>query len=130
MQKVQRLFENFLVVGIEKEVLEYLTEKENLLNPKIIHNYPNMLIENDLKLYDLLYFSHVQFLKHSCFKDGVPVKSHIIKSIEEYDQIMLENNFFAKPKEEFCLVQQVSPDSIDKYFIFCIKFDDFYIKVK
>ena len=55
--------------------------------------------------------SHIQFLKNSCFKDGVPVKSHFIKSNQEYDNIMLENNFFAKPKEEFCLVQQVSPDS-------------------
>ena len=82
-----------------------------------------------MSIYNIINNSHIQFLKNSCFNDGVPVKSHIIKNNHEYDIVLLENNFFAKPKEEFCLIQQVSPDSKEKFYIFCIKFDDFYIKV-
>jgi hypothetical protein len=40
---------------------------------------------------------------------------------------VLEKNYFSKPKSYFCLVQQVSPEDIQKYFIFGIKFEDFYV---
>jgi hypothetical protein len=57
----------------------------------------------------------------------VKVKRHRITNEDEYEQNILENNFFSKSKLSFCLVQQVTPDDIQKYFIFGIKFDDFYI---
>jgi hypothetical protein len=40
---------------------------------------------------------------------------------------VLEKNFFSKPSSTFCLVQQVTPEDIQKYFIIGIKFEDFYI---
>jgi hypothetical protein len=46
---------------------------------------------------------------------------------DEYDYTVLEKNFFSKPKSFFCLVQQVSPEDIQKYFVFGMKFEDFYV---
>lgn len=58
------------------------------------------------------------------------VRRHLVETDLAYDSCILENNFFNKPKTSFCLVQQVSPDDVLKYFIMGIKFDDFYITVK
>jgi hypothetical protein len=47
----KKIFEEFLVIGIENSGLEYITDlDELLLTPKIIYNYPNELSENELKL--------------------------------------------------------------------------------
>jgi hypothetical protein len=66
-------------------------------------------------------------LKNFCFNDGVKVLKAVISSDDEFDMSILEKNFFSKPKSTFCLVQQISPEDIQKYFIIGIKFDDFYI---
>jgi hypothetical protein len=50
-----------------------------------------------------------------------------VSSDEEYDMVVLERNFFSKPSSYFCLVQQISPDDIQKYFLLGIKFEDFYV---
>lgn len=42
----------------------------------------------------------------------------------------MEKNYYSKSNLSFCLVQQISPEDILKYFIFGIKFNDFYITVK
>jgi hypothetical protein len=57
----------------------------------------------------------------------VRVTKTVISSDDEFDISILERNFFSKPSSTFCLVQQVSPEDIQKYFIIGIKFDDFYI---
>jgi hypothetical protein len=66
-------------------------------------------------------------LKNFCFNEGVKVTRQEISTDEEFDLNVLEKNFFSKPKSYFCLVQQVSPEDIQKYFILGIKFEDFYI---
>jgi hypothetical protein len=50
-----------------------------------------------------------------------------VSTEEEYDAAVLEHNFYSKPKSYFCLVQQISPEDIQKYFIFGIKFQDFVV---
>lgn len=72
-------------------------------------------------------FSNIKFLKNFCFNDGVKVVRNEICSNDEFETTILEKNFFSKPKSHFCLVQQISPEDIQKYFIFGIKFDDFYV---
>jgi hypothetical protein len=66
-------------------------------------------------------------LKNFCFNEGVKVNRTVICTDVEFDTTILENNFFKKPTSSFCLVQQVSPDDVLKYYIFGIKFDDFYV---
>jgi hypothetical protein len=47
----EKIFEEFLVIGIESQGLEYIFDRKDLLlNPKIIYSYPNKLGENELKL--------------------------------------------------------------------------------
>jgi hypothetical protein len=78
-------------------------------------------------LINYLPFSNIKFLKNFCFNDGVKVYRNEISTNDAYDMVVLEKNLFSHPKSHFCLVQQVSPENIQKYFIFGIKFDDFYI---
>lgn len=66
-------------------------------------------------------------MKNFCFNEGVKVIRSEILTNDAYDMVVLEKNFFSRPKSHFCLVQQVTPDDVQKYFIFGIKFDDFYI---
>ncbi len=66
-------------------------------------------------------------MKNFCFNEGVRVKRTVICTDVEFDSTILENNFFRKPTSSFCLVQQVSPDDTTKYYIFGIKFEDFYV---
>ena len=48
---MKKIFEDFLVIGIEKEGLEYIDDIEEMtLAPKITYNYPNKLSENELNL--------------------------------------------------------------------------------
>lgn len=50
-KKIKKIFEEFLVIGIENQGLEYIFDIDELhLTPKIIYNYPNKLGENELKL--------------------------------------------------------------------------------
>ena len=47
----KKIFEEFLVIGIESEGLEYINDLNELcLTPKIIYNFPNKLSENELNL--------------------------------------------------------------------------------
>lgn len=117
----KKIFEEFLTIGIEDTGLEYLTDHDELyLTPKILFNYPNKLQENELKF-------NIKFLKNFCFSDGVKVKKYIINNQEDYEHYILESNFFSKYKLSFCLVQQVTTEDVEKYFVFGIKFDDIYI---
>jgi hypothetical protein len=92
------------------------------MTPKIIGNYPNLLLEHELKF-------NIKFLKNFCFNEGVEVKRVYIANEDDYIDYILEKNFFAGRKQAFCLLQQITPDDIIKYFVFGIKFDDFYVKV-
>jgi hypothetical protein len=91
------------------------------LTPKILFNYPNKLQENELSF-------NIKFLKNFCFTEGVKVKKVPIMDQNDYEQHFLELNLFSKSKLSFCLLQQITTEDIEKYFIFGIKFDDFYIK--
>lgn len=88
-------------------------------------NSKNKILQINIK------FSNIKFLKNFCFKDGVKVKRITINSEEEFEQRILGINFFSEENlQTFCLVQQISLDDITKYFIFGVKFNDFYVKVK
>ena len=54
------------------------------------------------------------------------VNKIVINKEEDFD-IILEHNLFSKYNSSFCLVQQITPDSVMKYFIFGIKFDEIKI---
>lgn len=46
----QKIFLQFLTVGIDSKGLEYIDDSDNLyLAPKILNNYPHMLLEHELK---------------------------------------------------------------------------------
>jgi hypothetical protein len=50
-KKKKKLFEEFIVIGIENTGLEYIHDIDEMcLTPKITYNYPNNLDENELKL--------------------------------------------------------------------------------
>lgn len=69
------------------------------------------------------------YLKNFCFKDAVKVEQYIIKSEEDFDDLILERNLFSNFNSTFCLLQQITIDNDQKYFIFGIKFDDIYIPI-
>lgn len=49
-QITEKIFEQFITIGIEDKGLEYITDLDNmLLAPKILYNYPNMVLEHELK---------------------------------------------------------------------------------
>lgn len=49
--KNKKLFEEFLVIGIETNGLEYVNDLDELmLSPRIIYNFPNKLNEHELEL--------------------------------------------------------------------------------
>ena len=69
------------------------------------------------------------YLKNFCFKDAVKVEQYIIKDEEDFDDLILERNLFSNFNSTFCLLQQITIDNDQKYFIFGIKFDDIYIPI-
>ena len=69
------------------------------------------------------------YLKNFCFKDAVKVEQYIIKGEEDFDDLILERNLFSNFNSTFCLLQQITIDNDQKYFIFGIKFDDIYIPI-
>lgn len=72
-------------------------------------------------------FSKLIYLKTFCFKDAVKVSQYIIKNEDDYNQKILEKNIFSNYNSTFCLLQQISTDNPEQYFILGIKFDDVYI---
>ena len=66
-------------------------------------------------------------MKTFCFKDAVKIEQYIINNEEDYNEKILERNIFSKYNSTFCLLQQISADNTNQYFIFGIKFDDIYI---
>ncbi len=74
--------------------------------------------------------SNVKFIANFCFNEGVKVRRYEIDNNHDYEQIMFDSNFFSRPKRTFCLLQQVSPEDIQKYLVFGIIFEDFIITVK
>lgn len=47
---IRRIFEEFLTVGIEYRGLEYITDIDTMmLAPKITGDYPNMVLEHELR---------------------------------------------------------------------------------
>jgi len=69
----------------------------------------------------------VKFLKNFCFKDAVKVEQFIINNEEEYTEKILMKNIFSDYNSTFCLLQQITLDKNEKYFIFGIKFNDIFI---
>ena len=69
----------------------------------------------------------MQYLKNFCFKDAVRVEQFIIKSEEEYTDKILMKNIYYDFNSTFCLLQQITLDKNEKYFIFGIKFNDIFI---
>ena len=69
------------------------------------------------------------YLKNFCFKDAVKVEQYIIKGEEDFDDLILERNLFSNFNSTFCLLQQITIDNDQKYFIFGIKFNDIYIPI-
>ena len=48
----KKIFEEFLVIGIESTGLEYIYDIDELyMTPRITYNYPNNLSENEIDLY-------------------------------------------------------------------------------
>ena len=74
-----------------------------------------------------LLISKLIYLKTFCFKDAVKVSQYIIKNENDYIEKILEKNIFSNYNSTFCLLQQISEDNPQQYFIFGIKFDDIYI---
>ena len=72
-------------------------------------------------------FSKLIYLNTFCFKDAVKVSQYIIKNEDDYNQKILEKNIFSNYNSTFCLLQQISTDNPEQYFILGIKFDDVYI---
>ena len=72
-------------------------------------------------------YSKLIYLKNFCFKDAVKVEQYIINNEDEFNEKILEKNIFLDYNSTFCLLQQVTLDNDQKYFIFGIKFDDIYI---
>ena len=72
-------------------------------------------------------FSKLIYLKTFCFKDAVKVSQYIIKNEDDYNQKILEKIIFSNYNSTFCLLQQISTDNPEQYFILGIKFDDVYI---
>ena len=68
-------------------------------------------------------------MKNFCFKDAVQIEQYIINNEEEFNEKILERNFFSNYNSTFCLLQQITIDNDQKYFIFGIKFDDIYIPI-
>ena len=75
----------------------------------------------------MLLISKLIYLKTFCFKDAVKVSQYIIKNENEYNEKILEKNIFSNYNSTFCLLQQISTDNPEQYFILGIKFDDIYI---
>ena len=69
----------------------------------------------------------MKFLKNFCFKDAVKVEQYIINNEEEYTEKILMKNIFSDYNSTFCLLQQITLDKNEKYFIFGIKFNDIFI---
>ena len=67
------------------------------------------------------------YLKNFCFKDAVKVEMICINKSIDFDTAILERKLFTKELSTFCLLQQVTLDNNNKYFIFGIKFNDIYI---
>ena len=72
-------------------------------------------------------FSKLIYLKTFCFKDAVKISQYIIKNENDYNEKILEKNIFSNYNSTCCLLQQISTDNPEQYFILGIKFDDVYI---
>ena len=66
-------------------------------------------------------------MKNFCFKDAVKVEQYIINNEMEYTEKILMKNYFSDYNSTFCLLQQITLDKNEKYFIFGIKFNDIFI---
>jgi len=55
------------------------------------------------------------------------VEQFIINNEEEYTEKILMKNIYSDFNSTFCLLQQITLDKNEKYFIFGIKFDDIFI---
>ena len=77
----------------------------------------------------IFYFSKLLYLKEFCYKDAVRVEKYNINREEEYNEKILERNIFSSYNSTFCLLQQISEDNPQQYFIFGVKFDDIYIPI-
>ena len=52
---VKKIYEEFLSIGIEKDGLEFINDRDELfLTPRILANFPNKIKESELKLYDII----------------------------------------------------------------------------
>ena len=74
-----------------------------------------------------MFYSKLIYLKNFCFKDAVKVEQYIINNEGDFNDLILEKNLFSNYNSTFCLLQQMTIDNDQKYFIFGIKFDDIYI---
>ena len=68
-------------------------------------------------------------MKNFCFKDAVKTEQYLINDEEDFTEKILEKNIFSEYNSTFCLLQQMTLDDDQKYFIFGIKFDDAYIPI-
>ena len=68
-------------------------------------------------------------MKNFCFKDAVKTEQYLINNEEDFTEKILEKNIFSEYNSTFCLLQQMTLDDDQKYFIFGIKFDDAYIPI-
>ena len=114
--KRKKLFENFFVLGIENENLDFIEEKELLLTPKILYTY-----QQD-KSYNLL----INYYRNCCYKDGVKVTRNEIYSEIDYSTKILEENFFANPISTFIFIKAPEGLITEKY-IYGIKFVNMYV---
>ena len=55
------------------------------------------------------------------------MEQFIINNEEEYTEKILMKNIYSDFNSTFCLLQQITLDKNEKYFIFGIKFDDIFI---
>ena len=116
LPKRKRIFENFLVFGVEKnDFLNEIEMFEFILTPKVLFSFPEAKMDQNI----------FNYFYSCCFPKGVKIRRMKICCQEEYDEI-LEKNFFDFPLTTFAFVKSSNDKFRDK-FLYCMKFLDLYV---
>ena len=116
LPKRKRIFENFLVFGVEKnDFLNEIEMFEFILTPKVLFSFPEAKMDQNI----------FNYFYSCCFPKGVKIQRMKICCQEEYDEI-LEKNFFDFPLTTFAFVKS-SNDKFSNKFLYCMKFLDLYV---
>ena len=118
LPKRKRIFENFLIFGIEKKsLLNEIDLDEFILSPKLLFSFPK---ESNINQNIFNYFYTC------CFPNGVNIRHLKIGSEEEFNNNILEKNFFVFPLTTFAFIKTSNNKFCNKY-LYCMKFLDFHV---